>query len=191
MKYSHWNHSMIAENEKIYVIGGYNSNKCEVYDIANKTWNELPDLLAKERQRTMLFIQNNFLYSFMGMTQNGILDTVERLNLDNLEAGWENINIVNNDYINLKFYGAGIISMKKSNKIFFIGGKKEKKNKEIVFKKKIYEYSFDDSKMTVNLRIENDLLFIENKLFQIDLNECGNFIKVGNGFLVSVPNLIN
>ena len=191
MKYNHWNHSMIAENEKIYVIGGYNSNKCEVYDIANKAWNELPDLLAKERQRSMLFIENNYLYCFMGLTQNGILDTVERINLDNLEAGWENVNIINSGEINLKFYGAGIIRMNKSNKIFFIGGKKENKKKEIVFKRSIYEYSFDNSKMAVSdFKIENDLLFVENKLFLMDSNDCGNFINVGNGFLISMPNLV-
>ena len=191
MKYSHWNHSMIAENEKVYVIGGFNSNKCEVYDIAKKTWNELPDLLAKERQRSMLFIENNFLYCFMGLTQNGIIDSVERLNLDNLEAGWENVNIINSGEINLKFYGAGIIRMNKSNKIFFIGGKKENKKKEIVFKRSIYEFSFDDSKMGVSdFKIENDLLFVENKLFLLDSNDCGNFINVGNGYLISMPNLV-
>ena len=191
MKHSHSNHSMIAENGKIYVIGGYNSNKCEVYDISNKTWNELPDLLAKERQRSMLFIENKYLYCFMGLTQNGIIDTVERINLVNLEAGWEKVNVVNNDEINLKFYGAGIIRKNNANKIYFIGGKKESKKKEIVFKRSIYEYSFDDSKMSVSdFKIENDLLFVENKLFPMDSNDCGNFINVGNGYLISMPNLV-
>ena len=32
---------MIADKEKIYVIGGYNSNKCEVYDIANHVFVDL------------------------------------------------------------------------------------------------------------------------------------------------------
>ena len=81
--------------------------------------------------------------------------------------------------------------MNKSNKIFFIGGKKENKKKEIVFKRSIYEYSFDDSKMAISdFKIENDLLFVENKLFQMDLNDCGNFINVGNGYLISMPNLV-
>ena len=34
MKYPHWNHSMIADKNKIYVIGGYNSNKCEMFDLS-------------------------------------------------------------------------------------------------------------------------------------------------------------
>ena len=189
MKFCHWNHSMIANKDKIYVIGGYNSNKCEIYDITNKTWSEMPDLIAKERQRSMLFIENNFLYCFMGLSQEGILDTVERINLDNIDAGWENIIVVNSDNLNLKFYGAGIIRMKQANKILFIGGKKEnKKKKEITFKRSIFEFSFEDFKMSVSdFKIENDLVFVENKLYSMDEHDCGNFINVGNGFLISMP----
>ena len=191
MKFSHSNHSMIGNKGKLYVIGGINSNKCEVYDIASQTWSEIPDLIEKERQRSMLFIDNNFLYCFMGRTQNGFLTSVERLNLDNISAGWENI-IVNtgSERINLKFYGAGIIRRNNSNKIYFIGGKKEKRNNEEGYKRSIFEFSFDDFKMTKSdFKIENDLIFIENQLFSMDESDCGNFINVGNGFLISMPNL--
>ena len=191
MKYSHWNHSMIAEKDKIYVIGGYNSNKCEVYDITKKTWNEMPDLIAKERQRSMLFVEKNFLYCFMGLSQTGILDSIERINIDNFDAGWETIIIDNANDINLKFYGAGIIRMNQANKIFFIGGKKESKKKETVFKRSIYQFSFDNFKMTVSdFKIENDLVFVENRLYSMDENDCGNFINVGNGYLISMPTLV-
>jgi N-acetylneuraminic acid mutarotase len=182
---------MIAHKGKIYVIGGYNSNKCEYYDIENKSWNELPNLIEKERQRSMLFIENNYLYCFMGLSQAGILDTVERLNLDNTEAGWESIIVVNSNHINLKFYGSGIIRTNQSNKIYFIGGKKENKKKETVFKRTIYEFSFDNYEIAVSdFKIENDLFFVENKLYNMDENDCGNFINLGNGYLISMPILI-
>ena len=190
MKNNHFNHSMIADKEKIYVIGGYDSNKCEVFDIANNKWNEMPDLNSKERQRSMLYIDNNYLYCFMGLSQNGILDSVERINLENIDAGWSNIIIDNCDDINLKFYGAGIIRKNQSNKIYFIGGKKENKKKENVFKRSIYEFSFDDCKMVISdFKIENDLIFVENKLYFMDDDDYGNFINIGNGFLISMPNL--
>ena len=191
MKYSHWNHSMIADKGKIYVIGGYGSNKCEMYDLSSNTWSEMPDLIEKERQRSMLYIDNNFLYCFMGKSQNAILSTVERINLDNINAGWESIIVDTAKGItNLKFYGAGIIKNNNSNKIYFIGGKKEKRNKEEVYKRSIYEFCFDNYKMTKSeFKIENDLVFIENILFPMDEGDCGNFINVGNGFLISMPNL--
>ena len=191
MKNYHWNHSMIAHKGKIYVIGGYNSNKCEYYDIENKKWNEMPNLIENERQRSMLFVEKNYLYCFMGLSQTGILDSVERIKLDNLEAGWESIIVVNSNHINLKFYGSGIIRMNQSNKIYFIGGKKENKKKETVFKRTIYEFSFDNYEVAVSdFKIENDLFFVENKLFNMDENDCGNFINIGNGYLISMPNLI-
>ena len=152
----------------------------------------MPDLTVNERQRSMLFVEKNFLYCFMGLTQNGILDSVERINLENIDAGWENIIVDNYDDINLKFYGAGIIRKNQNNKIYFIGGKKENKKKETVFKRSIYEFSFDRYKMVVSdFKIENDLLFVENKLYHMDDNDCGNFINVGNGYLISMPNLVN
>jgi len=192
MKYSHWNHSMIAKNGKIYVIGGYNSNKCEVYDIEKKIWSELPDLISKERQKSMLFIDKNNLYCFMGLSQVGILDTIEVLNLNNPNAGWVNLIVDNSEEVNLRFYGAGIIEKKGSNKIIFIGGKKINKKKEQVFKRSIYEFSFDGYKITcTDFKIENDLLFVESKLYPIDESDCGNFIDVGNGFLITMPNLVN
>ena len=139
----------------------------------------------------MLFVEKNFLYCFMGLSQTGILDSIERINIDNIDAGWETIIIDNANDINLKFYGAGIIRMNQANKIFFIGGKKESKKKETVFKRSIYEFSFDDFKMTVSdFKIENDLVFVENRLYSMDENDCGNFINVGNGYLISMPTLI-
>ena len=191
MRYSHWNHSMIADKDKIYVIGGYNSKKCEIYDITSKTWSEMPDLNEKERQRCMLLVEKNFLYCFMGLSQSGILDSIERINIDNIDVGWESIIVENANEINLKFYGAGIIRMSQADKIYFIGGKKENKKKENIFKRSIYEFSFDSFKMTESdFKIENDLVFVENSLFSMDENDCGNFINIGNGYLISMPTLV-
>ena len=128
----------------------------------------------------------------MGLSQECILDSVERIALDNLEKGWESVIIDNAQEVNLKFYGAGIIKKANTNKIIFIGGKKENKKKETVFKRSIYEFCFDDFKVSVSdFKIENDLYFVENKLYTMDASDCGNFINMGNGYLISMPILIN
>ena len=125
----------------------------------------------------------------MGLSQNGMLDSVERLNLDNTQKGWERINVDNSENLILKFYGAGIIRMSDENKILFIGGKKENNNEE-VYKRSIYEFSLDDFKMTLSdFKIENDLEFVENKLYPIDDTDYGNFINIGDGYLISMPSL--
>lgn len=40
MNNSHWNHSMIINENYIFVIGGYNSNKCEYYNLINYFFNK-------------------------------------------------------------------------------------------------------------------------------------------------------
>ena len=40
-----------------------------------------------------------------------------------------------------------------------------------------------------DFKIENDLIFVENKLYFMDDDDYGNFINIGNGFLISMPNL--
>ena len=159
--------------------------------LLKKTWNEMSNLFAKERQRSMLYINNNYLYCFMGLSQNGILDSIERINLENIDAGWENIIISKFDHINLKFYGSGIIRKSDSNKIYFIGGQKESKKKKNVYKRSIYEFSFEDYKMVASdFKIENDLIFIESELYVMDESDYGNFINIDNGYLISMPNLV-
>ena len=156
-----------------------------------KAWNEMPDLFTIERQRSMLYINNNYLYCFMGLSQNGILDSIERINLANLDAGGENIIISKCDLINLKFQGSGIILNRQGNKIYFIGGQKESKKKKNIYKRSIYEFSFEEYKMVASVfKIENDWIFIENELYVMDENDYGNFINIGNGYLFSMPNFV-
>ena len=184
----HWNHSMIANENQIYVIGGYNSNKCERFDIINQKWFEMPDLKVKERQRAMLLIDDNYLYAFMGLSQFGLLDSVERINLGNLSNGWEIVTFSNPNGLSLKFYGSGIRKIPDSEKYYFVGGKCEKDSNGNEFHKNIYEISLKEK--TINqseFRVDNDLFFIENNLYDFESKECGNFISLENGFLISMP----
>jgi hypothetical protein len=57
----------------------------------------------------MLVIHKDYLYAFMGYTQFYILDSIERINITNLDKRkWEKVNISNPAQINLKFYGSSI-----------------------------------------------------------------------------------
>ena len=92
MLFSHWNHSMISNENYIFVIGGFNSNKCEAFNLRTLKWEAMPDLNSPERQSPILTIHDDYLYAFMGHTQYNILDTVERINIKNLGSNkWENV----------------------------------------------------------------------------------------------------
>ena len=178
MIYSHWNHSMIAEDNYIFVVGGYNSNKCEYFNLKNMKWEAMPDLNSEERQRPMLVIHKGYLYAFMGHTQYSILDSIERINITKLGSSkWEKVSISNPNNINLKFYGAGICI--KDNEMYFIGGKIGLDEEEKDFKNEIFKFNFDkmEFKGTENSYV-GQLNFIENKFHKCDDSTFGNFVDL-------------
>ena len=86
-------HSNIFFNEKLYLIGGLEENKkcsssCYYYSVNYKKWINLPNL-NKPRANCSLCIQNNtFLYSFRGRDDNYDIDSIEYINLNNINKLW-------------------------------------------------------------------------------------------------------
>ena len=186
MNYSHWNHSMISNNDCIFVIGGYNSKKCEFFNLGHYRWEIMPDLNEEERQRPILVLYKDYLYAFMGYTQYNILDTVEKININKLSTNkWEILQILNPNKINLKLYGAGVYTC--GEKLYIIGGKIGKANHETDYKNEIY--CFDLSKNVFSdtgVYYDGKLNFIENKFHRCDNELIGNFIELNDGCLATI-----
>ena len=185
MLYSHWNHSMISNENYIFVIGGYNSNKCEAFNLRTLKWESLPDLNSPERQRTILAFYGNYLYAFMGYTQFGILDSVERININNLgKSKWEVVKITNNYNINTKFYGAGVYQL--NGMLYFIGGKKGFGEDENDYKINICCFKFDTNEFIErDTYFKGNLKFIETEFHHLDDETIGNFMD--GGILATMP----
>ena len=186
MLYSHWNHSMIANDDYIFVVGGYNSNKCEAFNLNTLKWEEMAELNSSERQRTILTIYGNYLYAFMGYNQFGILDSVERINIKDLKnSNWEYVNISNPLNIDNKFYGSGVYC--KNGEMYFIGGKKGFGNDENDYKTGIYNYKFDTKEFyTKELYFSGHISFIEHQFHKINDENIGNFMSE-EGLLATLP----
>lgn len=176
MLYEHCNHAMIKGNGCIFVIGGNKSNKCEIFNINSNKWDSMAELNEKERERTMLYILNGYLYAFMGYNEKGVLDSVERINLSNLANNkWEIVKINYPFSVNMNFYGAGIYEYKK--KIIFVGGKYGKGDDISDYKKEIYVFNPDENHFyDFKHSIEKPLYFIENNLYAIMPEVIANFI---------------
>ena len=187
MIYSHWNHSMISNENYIFVVGGYNSNKCEYFNLKALKWESMPNLNCEERQRPMLVIHKDYLYAFMGYTQFGILDSIERINISRLgKSKWEKVSIANPGGINLKFYGAGIY--KKKDQLYFLGGKVGLGNDDSDYKNEIYCFSFDGMTFTSIdiISFSGKLNFIENEFHVCNDENVGNFIELNEGTLATI-----
>ena len=183
---SHWNHSMISNDDYIFVVGGYNSNKCEYFNLKTMKWEVMPDLNSEERQRPILIINEGYLYAFMGYTQYNILDSVERININKLGTSkWEKLAFTNPDNINLKFYGAGLY--KYNGKLYFIGGKIGQGTDDSDYKSEIYCFDFDNMKFSgTDTYYNGQLNFIENQFHHCNLENIGNFIDANEGFLTII-----
>ena len=186
MLYSHWNHSMIANDNYIFVVGGYNSNKCEYFNLKTLKWESMPNLNSEERQRAMLVIYKDYLYAFMGHTQFGILDSVERININQLGSSkWEKVSISNPNNINLKFYGAGIYN--NNGVLYFIGGKVGLENNDDDYKNEIHIFNFDKMLFsTNNVSTRGYLDFIESQFHHSNEENIGNCFGT-NGQLATIP----
>ena len=187
MLYPHWNHSMISNGNYIFVIGGYNTNKCEAFNLRTLKWEAMPDLISPERQKATLAIHGDYLYAFMGQTQFNVLDSVERINIKKLgSSNWENVIYSNPNKVNTKFYGAGVYIVK--GQLFFLGGKLGLGDDQSDFKSEIYRFKFDTNEfLNTDICYNGKINFIENEFHHISDDNVGNFISVDNGVLATMP----
>jgi len=187
MLYPHWNHSMISNGNYIFVIGGYNTNKCEAFNLRTLKWEAMPDLISPERQKATLAIHGDYLYAFMGQTQFNVLDSVERINIKKLgSSNWENVIYSNPNKVNTKFYGAGVYIVK--GQLFFLGGKLGLGDEQSDFKSEIYRFKFDTNEfLNTDICYNGKINFIENEFHHISDDNVGNFISVDNGVLATMP----
>ena len=85
-------HKSIFINNKLYLIGGETQNKkvtseCLSFDISQKNWNILPNLKKARKNFSLCFYNDSVLYVFMGEDDKNILDTIEFIDIKNLNGG--------------------------------------------------------------------------------------------------------
>ncbi len=130
--YSHYYGSMsyCPKNNCIYLLGGNNQTKCEIYNMSliNKktSWKQIPSL-NEERQEFATLYFNDFIYVFFGFSsKKGInLSSIERINVND-NAQFEVVYI--NEQITLSSLGCAYYTDEnendkdKKNGILLLGG---------------------------------------------------------------------
>ena len=175
MNYSHFNHSIIANNDFLFVIGGFYNNKCEYFNFSSFKWEEIQEINEKEIQKPMLFLYLKYLYSFNGYNQYEIYNKIYRININDLNNSiWESLTLNSLDIINLKFYGSALFIS--NNELYFIGGSYVLDIKLDNFKKDVFVYDFNKNLFfNKNLSLPDEIMFNENKLHLLNEKIIGNF----------------
>ena len=164
MIYNRYNHSMIAQGNEIYVVGGDDTNTVEKYNIRENKWIELSCML-KKRSNPILAIDNGYLYAFFGRGKFGQYpESIERLNLENNSSVWEMILFSNPSNIDTKCYGCGIHQV--DELIYFFGGKCNEETTGRIFFFNLLERRIDYT----NSKLKWKESFKENKLFKLGKN---------------------
>ena len=174
----HSSHSLFASNKFIYCIGG-KSKQCERYNIETGQWQLFPNLIFIQ-QYPVLYIHNNYLYSFFGLNENGKeIDRIQRINLRNPKRYWESVEYQKND-CDLKMYGCGIIKSS-NNTIYFIAGK----DKNGVRSKSI-EFNFNNfSASQSEFLLQEKGYFKDSILPKLNVDTYGNFtLEEINSFII-------
>ena len=133
--------------KSIIVIGGENNKTCELYDMYNSKWRNLPELNFP-RAHSCIYLDrfNNNLYSLFGIVgsisekNNNYTDIIECLELKKMALGWGKVNYNNKTEMDFKtclcrifpinydmilVYGASSVRENKKKSAIFIINKQE------------------------------------------------------------------
>ena len=125
-------HSILFFDDNLYVIGGFDNNKnasneCFYFSFSNKEWYELPKLNYARGNSSICLYNKSLLYVFKGRNNEGLLKTIEYLNLkEKNNFLWKIINVVDWGYVwNLAYNSCNVVL--EENKILIFGGEDETK----------------------------------------------------------------
>ena len=128
-------HKSIFLNNKLYIIGGETQNKkvsseCFSFDLSQKNWNSLPQLKKARKNFSLCFYNDSILYVFMGEDDINILDSIEFIDINNLNSkkiGWSIFKPIDYGYVWHSMKNSLVINIDR-DKILICGGEDNKNN---------------------------------------------------------------
>lgn len=146
MKHSRSYHSInYSHDNSLYIIGGENSNSCEMFSFSENKSYLLPSMEFTRANCSLFNYRNEYLYVFCGYKQT-ILDkeinnSFERLNIsqpivkvakNKFSTDWEKVNINNKAQVELPFEYIGLMPYTDSHVLMYGGYDKRSFHRSIV-----------------------------------------------------------
>ena len=126
------NHSILYHKNNLYIIGGFDANKnisneCFYFSCKEKKWYELPKLNIQRANGSLCMYNKSLLYVFRGRNNEGELNSIEYLNINNKSDNmWILVNVVDCGYVWNNAYNSCTVVLDE-NKILIFGGENENK----------------------------------------------------------------
>lgn len=131
-------HSTIYLNNKVYIFGGVDSsgnpmNECEYYNILSNECTSVKNMNEKKCRISLVEINNKFIFSFGGDTNNNISENIEKYDIEN--NNWILLKII----LPLPMTCIGIVKLS-DKEILLCGGYSSQKGQL----NSIYKFDVDD-----------------------------------------------
>ena len=163
-------HKSIFIKNKLYIIGGEDDNKkiskeCFLFNMDEKKWHFFPNLNKGRKNSSLCFYNDSVLYAFMGEDDKNVLDTIEFININNLNdnKGWIIFKPIDYGYVWHSNKNALVINIDK-DKILICGGE----NKENILYKDCFLFSPRTNEIYKGLDLKLPSAFISEGCFYKD-----------------------
>ena len=130
-------HKSIFIKNNLYIIGGEDNNKkiskeCFFFNMEEKKWHYFPNLNKGRKNFSLCLYNDSILYTFMGEDDKNILDTIEFIDINNLNdnKGWIFFKPIDLGFVWHSNKNALVINIDK-DKILICGGEN---NENILYK---------------------------------------------------------
>ena len=125
-------HTSLYYNNHLYLIGGIGCNsltkerfhlrECESYSLSKQSWDTMPLLNYPRANASVCVVNNKYLYVFSGSNCDKMLDSIEYLNIQAYDKGW---NAFVPDDPGLCWFGCeySCVVSYQENKVIIFGGR--------------------------------------------------------------------
>ena len=178
-------HKSIFIKNKLYIIGGEDhtkniSKECSYFDMNSKKWNSFPSLKRGRKNSSLCYYNDSFLYVFMGEDNKNVLDTIEYIDINNINKGWNLFKPIDYGYVWHSMKNCLIINIDK-DKILICGGEN---NENIIYKDCfLFKPSTKSVYKGIDLKVPAAFIsegcFYKDEIFGIDYkNKTKNFSTI-------------
>ena len=181
-------HKSILIKNKLYIIGGEDKDKkiireCCFFDMEEKKWHFFPNLNQERKNLSLCFYNDSILYAFMGEDNKKVLDTIEFIDINNLNnnKGWIILKPVDYGFVWHSMKNALVINIDK-DKILICGGEDENNNlyKDCFLFKPSSNEIFKGMDLKINAAFISEGCFYKDEIFAIDYK---NKMMINTGIL--------
>ena len=184
-------HKSIFIKNKLYIIGGENqykkvSNECFYFDIEKNNWNFLPNLKKARKNFSLCYYNDSLLYVFNGEDDKNVLNTIEFIDINNLnnKNGWTIFEPIDYGFVWHAMKNSLVINFDK-DKILICGGEDNNNNlfKDCFLFKPSTNNVYKGMDLKVFAAFISEGCFYKDEIFGIDYkNKTTNHFSILHSF---------